>query len=170
MNDLHQRRLFVWLISLLTSSFLFAQATPLLIGSGQTANVTVTTSNTQATTAGENTLSNEGFMPNNNAASRFLQQASFGPNYEEIMALGNTGLEDWIEQQFGVSRGFNCAEKVRLINIIKNAGAGTPDAGAFIWFWDYAFWEYSMTNSELSGYFKGGYPSTFDGTISYLHE
>ncbi|MFK7984313.1 MAG: DUF1800 family protein [Saprospiraceae bacterium] len=138
-----------WLISLLTTSFLFAQATPQLIGVGQASDIRVTTSNTQTGTAGENTLANEGFMPNNNAASRFLQQASFGPNYEEIMALSGTGLENWLEQQFAIPRGFNCAEKVRLINIIKNAGLGTPDQGAFHWFWDYAYWEYSMKNTDV---------------------
>ncbi len=149
MKNLHQRRLFVWLICLLTTSFLFAQATPQLIGVGQTPNVKVTTSNTQAGTAGENTISNEGFKPNNNAASRFLQQASFGPNYKEIMALSNTGLEDWIEQQFALSRGLNCVQRVTEITDIKNAGANTPDGGAWDWFWDYAFWEYSMTTSDV---------------------
>lgn len=149
MNNLYQRRFFVWLICLVTSSFLFAQATPQLIGAGQTPNIIVTTSNAQATTAGENTLSNEGFIPNNNAASRFLQQAGFGPNYNEIMALGSTGLEAWLEQQFTIPRGLNCVNRVIEINNIKNAGAGTPDGGAWDWFWDYAFWEYSMTTSDV---------------------
>ena len=36
-----------------------------------------------------------------------------------------------------------------MINIIKNAGLGTPDGGAWDWFWDYTYWEYSMTNSDV---------------------
>lgn len=149
MNNLNQRRFFVWLICLLISSFLFAQATPRLIGVGQTPNIKVTTSNTQAGTAGENTISNEGFKPNNNAASRFLQQASFGPNYNEIMALSSTGLEDWIDQQIATPRGFNCVNRVTQINNVKNAGAGTPDGGAWDWFFDYAYWEYSFTHNDV---------------------
>jgi len=149
MNNLHQGRFFALLICLFTTSFLLAQATPQLIGVGQNSNITVTTSSTQAGTSGENTLSNEGFKPNNNAASRFLQQASFGPNYNEIMALSSTGLEDWIDNQFMLVRGLNCVNRVTDITNIKNAGAGTPDGGAWDWFWDYAFWEYSMTTSDV---------------------
>jgi len=149
MNNLNQRRFFAWLTCLFTTSFLFAQATPQLIGVGQNSNVTVTTSSTQAGTSGENTLSNEGFKPNNNAASRFLQQASFGPNYNEIMTLSSTGLEGWIDNQFAITRGLNCVNRVREITDIKNAGANTPDGGAWDWFWDYAFWEYSMTTSDV---------------------
>ncbi len=149
MDNLYQRRFVVWLISLLTPVFLFAQATPQLIGVGQKPNVTVTTSNTQTGTAGENTLSNEGFKPNNNAASRFLQQAGFGPNYNEIMALSNTGLENWIDQQFAMARGLNCVNRVAEITSTKNIGANDPDGGPFLWFWDYAYWEYSMRTSDV---------------------
>lgn len=149
MNNLYQRRFFGCLISLLISTFLFAQATPQLIGVGQTPNVTVTTSNTQAGTAGENTLSNEGFKPNNNAASRFLQQAGFGPNYNEIMALSSAGLEDWIDQQFAIPRGLNCVNRVTEITNTKNIGQNDPDGGPFLWFWDYAYWEYSMRTSDV---------------------
>jgi len=147
MNNPYQRRF--WLICLLTASFLFAQATQQLIGVGQTPNIKVTTSNTETGTSGRHTLSNEGFKPNNNAASRFLQQAGFGPNYEEIMALGNMGLENWIDQQFATPRGINCVNRVKEILDRKNAGAGTPDGGTIWWFFDYAFWEYSFTTSDI---------------------
>ncbi len=149
MNNLHQQRFFALLICLGITSFLFAQATPVLIGVGQNSDVVVTTSNTQAGTNGANTLSNEGFTPNNNAASRFLQQASFGPNYSEIMALGGIGLENWLEQQFATPRGFNCVDKIVEIRDVRNAGTGDPDGGAFLWFWDYAFWEYSMSTNDV---------------------
>ena len=133
----------------LSTSFLNAQATRQLIGQGQNTNVTITTSDTQTGTSPNNTLANEGFMPNNNAASRFLQQASFGPNYNEIMALGGAGFEDWLEQQFNIPRGLNCVNRVTEITNIKNVGQGDPDGGPFLWFWDYAFWEYSMRTSDV---------------------
>ena len=133
MNHLHQQRFFALLICLGFTALLFGQATPVLIGVGQNSDVVVTTSNTQAGTDGANTLSNEGFTPNNNAASRFLQQASFGPNYSEIMALSSNGLEDWLEQQFALPRGFNCVDKVLEIRDVRNAGTGDPDGGAFLW-------------------------------------
>jgi len=149
MNNGHQMRLFVWLICTVTTSFLFAQTNSQLIGVGQASNITVTTSNSQAGTTGKNTLSNEGFKPNNNAASRFLQQAGFGPNYNEIMALSSMGMEDWIDQQFATPIGLNCVNRVKEILNMKNAGAGTPEGGTSWWFFDYAFWEYSFSTSDV---------------------
>lgn len=149
MNNLHQQRFFALLICLSITISLFGQATPVLIGVGQNSDVVVTTSNTQAGSDGANTLSNEGFMPNDNAASRFLQQASFGPNYSEIMALSNTGLENWLEQQFALPKGLNCVNRVTEITDTKNVGAGTPDGGAWDWFFDYAYWEYSMSTNDV---------------------
>ena len=149
MYQFHQKIGFFLLIYLLIPPSSFSQATQLLIGQGQNSNIQVTTSDTQSGTNGANTLANEGFMPNDNAASRFLQQASFGPNFSEIMALSGTGFEDWLETQFDISRGFNCVQKVTEITDAKNVGAGTPDGGAWDFFWDYAFWEYSMSNNDV---------------------
>ncbi len=149
MNKLHQSRFYTLLICLFIATNLLAQPTPQLIGVGQNTDVVVTTSDQQATSVGENTLSNEGFAPNDNAASRFLQQASFGPNYTEITSLNSTGFENWIEQQFAIPRGLDCVDKVTEITNLKNIGANSPDAGPFLWFWDYAFWEYSMTTSDV---------------------
>ena len=36
------------------------------------------------------------------AAARFLQQASFGPQPESIMHLQQTGIQDWLEEQFNM--------------------------------------------------------------------
>ncbi|MEM1119965.1 MAG: DUF1800 family protein, partial [Bacteroidota bacterium] len=128
---------------------LSAQPTPQLIGVGQNSNILITTSDAQNSSLGQNTVSSEGFAPNNSAASRFLQQAAFGPNYNEITALGNIGLENWLEQQFATPRGLDCVDKVTEITNIKNAGQGDPNGGPFLFFWDYAFWEYSMTTPDV---------------------
>ncbi len=151
MNNLHQKRFFAWLICLFTTSFLFAQATTQLIGVGQTPNVTVTTSNTQTGTTGKNTLSNEGFKPNNNASSRFLQQASFGANHEAITTLSATGFEDWIDHQFTQNKAFNIVDKVDYWRTTKNTANGNDpnDTGAYPHFWDYAYWEYTMSSDDV---------------------
>lgn len=78
-----------------------------------------------------------------------MQQAGFGPNYNEIVALSSTGLEDWIDQQFATPRGLNCVDRVTEIRNIKNTGTGTPDDNPVWWFFDYAFWEYSFTTSDV---------------------
>jgi len=115
---------------------------------GNTKQTIITTGNTG--TSAESTLSGQGFLPNATAASRFLSQASTGPTFEEIQALSTTGLEDWIDQQFAMSIGFNCTEKVEEITAIKNAGLVNPSfTGPFRNFWDYAFWEYAHTSDDV---------------------
>lgn len=142
----------VFLLGCLSISFNgFAQPTQQLIGIGQNSDVVITTSNAQSGTTGQNTLTNEGFLPNENAASRFLSQASFGPNYEEIAGLSDLGFENWIDHQFNnVPRAFNCLDKLKQITAVKNAGLNDPEntrpQGHF---WDYTFWEYTMTSEDI---------------------
>ncbi|MEM6316438.1 MAG: DUF1800 family protein [Bacteroidota bacterium] len=149
MNHRIRWHLFVSLSLLFAPLLLFAQ-TPQLIGVGQNSNVTVTTSNTQPGTDGTNTLANEGFLPNHNAASRFLQQATFGPTYEDIVGLSTSGMEDWIDQQFTLNPSFSMVTKVAEITDIKNAGLNDPmNTGPFLHFWNYAYWEHTMTSPDV---------------------
>ena len=132
-----------WLLNILP-----AQNAPEVIGLGQNAHIAVTTSNNQTGRVGENTLSTEGFTPNDNAAARFLHQASFGPTYEEILSIKNIGLENWIDQQFATPKAFGCVDKVLELTAIKNAnGATDPRPGGV--FWEYAFWEYTLTSPDV---------------------
>jgi uncharacterized protein (DUF1800 family) len=131
------------------NTFIFAQPSPQLIGIGKNSNITVTTSNTSTGTSGRQTLSNEGFLPNNNAASRFLSQASFGGTFEEIMALSDLGFEDWIEQQFALPIGFSASTKVSELTTARRAGLNDQEAGPLAFFSDYAYWEYAMTSPDL---------------------
>lgn len=138
------------ILYLLTCLSLQAQPVPKIIGMGEQGQTIITTSNSQNGTAGDATLTAQGFLPNPNAASRFLSQAGIGPTYQEILSLSEMGLEDWLDQQFALPRGFNCSEKVTEITAIKNAGLMDPDnTGAFLQFWDYAYWEYAFTNDDV---------------------
>lgn len=149
MNDHSSYKLIIWMLFLVSFSLVKAQPTPQIIGQGSHPSITVTTSNASSGTMGENTLSSEGFLPNHNAASRFLSQATFGTTYEEIVALSDQGLEDWIDAQFLIPIGFSAVDKVAEITEIKNIGSNDPDGGAWLHFWDYSYWEYAMTSSDL---------------------
>ena len=132
------------------SIFVNAQPVPLILGLGEEGQTIVTTSSTENGTSGEQTLSSEGFLPNPNAASRFLSQAATGPTYEDIIALSEMGLEDWLDVQLTMPRGFICTEKVTEFTNIKNNGLMDPnDTGAYLQFWDYAYWEYMMTSEDV---------------------
>lgn len=128
---------------------LIAQPTPQLIGMGQNSNVIVTTSSSQPLTSGKNTLTNEGFKPNDNAAARFLSQASYGGNFEEITALNNMGFEDWMDHQFGLSRPFSITNRVDFWRTNKNNAVGDPNGGAFLSFFDNSFWEYALASPDV---------------------
>lgn len=139
--------LFVILFGFVT---LKAQPVPQIIGMGEQGQTSITTSNSQNGTDGTTTLNSQGFLPNPTAAARFLSQAGMGSTYEEILSLSDTGLEDWIDQQFALSRGFNCTEKVAEITLIKDNGLMDPNnTGPYLQFWDYAYWEYAFTNEDV---------------------
>jgi len=140
----------IFVFGLPIHTILSAQPTSEIIGMGNKGQTIITTSNTQSGTSEDNTLSEQGFLPNANAASRFLSQASTGPTFEEIQSLTTVGIEGWIEQQFALPIGFNCTQKVEAITDIKNAGAMDPmNTGPFLHFWDYAFWEYAITSNDV---------------------
>ena len=136
---------------LLTISFLAGHlsAQSETIGRGNNGGIVVTTSDNAQGTDGSNTLSSQGFLPNLNAASRFLSQASFGPSYEDIEALSARGIEDWIDEQFDMSRPFDLMSKLREYQAIRAAGIGNPDEGAFDYFWNMAWWQYAMISPDV---------------------
>lgn len=150
MHSYYSQKTLLLSVLLFYFTSLKAQPVPQIIGMGEQGQTSITTSNSQNGTDGTTTLNSQGFLPNPNAASRFLSQAAIGSTYEEILSLSDTGLEDWLDQQFAISRGFNCSEKVTEITIIKNNGLMDPNStGAYRHFWDYAYWEYAFTNEDV---------------------
>ncbi len=53
------------------------------------------------------------------AAARFLQQSSFGPQPESIMHLQQTGLQDWLEEQFRMQPVSN-PDQPMVTNAVRN--------------------------------------------------
>ena len=86
------------------------QGQDIILGKGN--NVNIVTSSSDTTTSGTATISSQGFLPNLNASSRFLSQASFGPNFEEINNLSTMGLENWIDDQFTQPRAFSIMDSI----------------------------------------------------------
>ena len=68
------------------------------IGQGLYEGVSVSSSADDGT--GERTLMASGYLPNLNAASRFLSQATMGANYGEIESLSQRSVENWLDEQF----------------------------------------------------------------------
>ncbi len=134
-------------ISLCRVDFCHAQQT---IGLGEDDGVVVTTSSNSNATEGANTVSSEGYLPNLNAASRFLAQAAFGGSYEDIQVVAAIGIEDWIDQQYGLPRPYTIMSKVVGYQDFKNANGNDPnDDGAYDYYFDFALWNYLMTSEDV---------------------
>jgi len=134
------------ILSLLVSISLQSQS--LTIGKGINDGVIITTSHESVEGSASNTLSTRGFSPNLNAASRFLSQSTFGASYEDIIAVVDMGLEDWVDAQFEIPVGGLMSDEVMRITEEKNVGNNDPEGGAFLWFYQDAWWNYHFRNED----------------------
>lgn len=113
---------------------------------GEIQNVIVTHSDN--TSSGDNTLTSQGFLPNLNAASRFLSQSTFGGSYEEIEWVARSGMENWIDNQFAYQKPFDLVDKVIEYNDRKDAHYNITDGIAYEYYWTSAWWHYTMTSQD----------------------
>lgn len=127
-----------------------------IIGAGNYNGVTITTSD-EGTTSSESTLDGKGFMPNLNATSRFLGQATLGADYETIEATAALGVSNWLDEQFETVGTLDLEEYIlELTDIVRDSmilyGATQEELddlsprGAF---WRYAWTQYMMTSPDL---------------------
>jgi uncharacterized protein (DUF1800 family) len=130
------------------SDILFGQPDTIILGYGGYTGVTVTVSSNEAPGNPENTLNQDGFLPNENAASRFLGQATLGYDYTDINDVSQIGLEAWIENQLTIPRAFTLESKIRAFHQMVKDSTATPTAGASNRLWDYAWWQYLMTSPD----------------------
>ncbi|MCU0324489.1 MAG: DUF1800 domain-containing protein [Spirosomaceae bacterium] len=91
----------------------FAQQT-VKFGMGNTKNVTVTASSQDNT--GIRTLIENGYLPNHNQASRFLSQATLGPNMALIQNVTSQGREKWLDEQLNLPVSFNLTNYLGTIH------------------------------------------------------
>ena len=122
-------------------------AQDMIIGKGNGAGVIVTSSDESS--QGDATLSTEGYLPNLNAASRFLSQASFGPNFEEIDALSTQGIENWIDAQFNTPRPFSIMDASQAYADRRIAAGQDLDGGIYNYYGDFAWWQYMMQSPDV---------------------
>ncbi len=96
-------RLILLLTFLAVSVKLLAQPV-VKFGMGYTKGVAVSASSNAST--GINTLKADGFLPNHNAASRFLSQATLGSRTSEVSRLVTIGEEQWLQEQLALPPSF----------------------------------------------------------------
>jgi len=120
-----------------------AQPDTIIIGLGGFDGVMVSTSDGD----GASTLDESSFLPNENAASRFLSQASLGHAMADIDSVVMMGYEGWLDAQFAKPIPYSLkdkAEEYRQFVIAETNGNGTS-----VRYWWHAWWQYHMTNKDV---------------------
>lgn len=140
------KSLFVFLcVAMFSSHLIIAQPDTIILGFGSYDGMTVTASD--HTQDPENTLDQIGYLPNRNAASRFLTQSTLGFNLADIDNVTSIGVEDWIDNQINISRPYTLLTGVRDYHqFVRDSFDNTANGSARMW--DYAWWQYHMTTDD----------------------
>lgn len=149
------KTLFFLLISLGHFS-IYCQPKPKIIGAGGiNANMNVVSSTSSEGTNNQNTVVDEGLLPNLNAASRFLGHATLGADYETIEYTSKKGYEAWIDEQLAMPINLSVKEFTSSIlgmaadSILTMGGSFPNNFEESRNFWHFAWWQYTMTQPDL---------------------
>ena len=125
-----------------------SQPDTIVIGFGSYEGVQIASSSNVEPGDPENTLNQNGFLPNDNAASRFLSQATLGYNLNDIDDVKSMGIEDWIDNQLSLPKSFNLLDKVIEYRDTARIKTNDPNLNSSNRMWDYSFWQYLMTSDD----------------------
>lgn len=128
----------VWL------SYSYAQLDTMVIGFGEHNATQITTSSGN----GNITLDQSGYLPNENAASRFLTQSALGHNITDVNTVMTMGVEDWIEDQMSMPFTDTLLNRIRDYNQVARDSLNEPTRQSIARMWRYAWWNYHMTNDD----------------------
>ena len=147
--------LFLLLAFVVNTSPLKAQQN-VTFGLGNVKNVTVSASSNDV--SGIKTLQTSGFLPNQNAASRFLSQATLGKNILQIQNVTTIGVESWINIQLDLPNSFNIQSYVlgihqsivdSLLRNVPSGGYTLANTNVSDWHFDIAWFQGSMTSPDV---------------------
>jgi uncharacterized protein (DUF1800 family) len=124
---------------------IWAQPDTVIIGFGEVVGVTASGSSGSPI----QTINQDGFLPNLNAASRFLSQSALGHDYTDIEQVSNMGIEDWIDDQFSKPIPYSILNKMKEYHQYAKLGTNNPTVFADRKFWLFAYWQYHMQSTDL---------------------
>jgi len=137
----------IFYVAILSIQTAFTQPDTIVLGFGSYDGMSVTGSD--STQDPERTLNQIGYLPNQNAASRFLTQASLGFDLSDIDNVTSIGIEDWIDNQINTNRPYTLLSSIRDYHQYIRDNYDV-NANGIARMWDYAWWQYHMTtNDEL---------------------
>lgn len=148
-------------IFLFFASFILAQKYEDYLGAGHDRDIKVTSSSTKSEyptlyrAKAQNTINGMGMDAKMMEASRFLTQATLGPDMNTIKEVVDIGIEQWLDQQFEIES-LSYLQSVEDIFHITNQweldhGADSidiPERADWTHFM-YSYWENNMFNDDL---------------------
>ncbi|MFT6338453.1 MAG: hypothetical protein ACJATI_005227 [Halioglobus sp.] len=136
-------------ILLLCSATIISQPDTIVIGFGGYDGVFITASGDSEESNPEKSINQDGYLPNLNAAARFLSQASLGYSYTDTETVTLMGIEDWITDQMeNKPMPFTLKDKVIEYRQFVRDSINDQEAGSSSRMWDYAWWQYHMTSTD----------------------
>lgn len=125
------------------------------IGMGNYNGVTVTAGSGENTSI--RTLQQNGYLPNQSSASRFLSQATFGADSATIKIVAEQGIEQWLDTQLSLPNTFSLEDYVLGIHQLKVDSANRTPPGNYTvdslnasdWYFDVAWFQGSMNAADL---------------------
>jgi uncharacterized protein (DUF1800 family) len=125
-------------------------------GKGKTTNVTVSSSSNASNQTGITTLMSSGYLPNKNAASRFLSQATLGASMSEIDNVATLGMEKWVDQQLAMPNSFKIEQYVQnlhqsIVDSLKRTDPSRTLSNVTLadWYFDVSWFQGSMTAPDI---------------------
>jgi uncharacterized protein (DUF1800 family) len=149
------KRIFITVVLSFAIHFIYAQQS-LFFGKGNTNGVNVSSGN--GGTTATRTISSLGFLPNQNASSRFLSQATLGANYAEIQKVSTQGIEKWLDDQLELPNAFKIETYLHSLHqsIVDSLTIKNPtetftlaNVGLSDWHFDISWFQGSMTAPDL---------------------
>lgn len=95
------------------------------------------------------TLASSGFMPNENAASRFLSMATLGHSISDIEYVVNNGYEGWIDYQLSLDIPETFLQQIRDKHQEVKIATGDPTRNSTGFMFRSAWWNYHMKHNDL---------------------
>ncbi len=145
---------FLIIFSTCFTQFIFGQNGPITIGAGKFSDVVVTSSSESNATVDENTIADNGFLPNPIATSRFLGQATLGADYDLIHAVATKGEEQWLEEQFAMAPNLTIQDFVKDLtrlaaDSLLTLGGDITRIEPQLRYWHFGWWQYVMDSPDL---------------------
>ncbi len=158
MNQKNTTKLIYLLLFTFCCSSMFIESimaqSPVILGSGNNSGMTVTTSDNNGNSTGDQTVDGLGLLPNLSATSRFLGQATLGADYETIVATSQKTYEQWIDEQMALPRGLDIEDYTKDITVMvldsTYTNGGDPNnVRPRVYYWHTAWWQYIMTQPDV---------------------